>query len=50
MVAVAALLTIWGALGTGRPPAPAAMAVVSLLTIGVLTVLASWLDGGTRAR
>ena len=44
VVAVSALLTIWGALATGPPPAPAAMAVVSLLTIGVLTVLACWLD------
>lgn len=50
VVAVSALLTIWGALATGPPPAPAAMAVVSLLTIGVLTVLACWLDRGARAR
>jgi hypothetical protein len=49
VVAVSALLTIWGALATGPPPAPAAMAVVSLLTIGVLTVLACWLDRGARA-
>jgi hypothetical protein len=50
VVAVAALLTVWGALATAPPPVPAAMAVVSLLTIGVLTVLACWLDRETRAR
>ena len=50
VVAVPALLTIWGALATGPPPAPAAMAVVSLLTIGMLTALACWLDRGPRVR
>jgi hypothetical protein len=50
VVAVSALLTIWGALATGPPPVPAAMAVASLLTIGVLTVLAGWLERGARAR
>jgi hypothetical protein len=49
-VAVSAVLTIWGALATAPPPPPATMAVVSLLTIGVLTVLAFWLDRGTRVR
>jgi hypothetical protein len=50
VVAVSALLTIWGAVATGPPPAPAAMAGASLLTIGVLTVLAGWLDRGACAR
>jgi len=49
-VAIAALLTIWGALATTPPPMPAAMAVVSLLTIGALTALACWLERGTPAR
>ncbi len=50
VVAVSALLTIWGALVTAPPPTPAAMAVVSLLTIGALTALALWLDRRARGR
>ena len=50
VMTVSALLTIGGALATGPPPAPATMAVVSLLTIGVLTALAFWLDRGMSAR
>jgi len=49
VVGVSALLTIWGALATGPPPAPAAMAAVSLLTIGVLTVRAGGRDRWWRA-
>jgi hypothetical protein len=45
-VAVAALLTVWGALATAPPPAPAAMAVASLTMIGLLTGLAFWLERG----
>ena len=51
LVAVSALLTIWGALATGPASArPRRWRVVSLLTIGVLTVLARWLDRRARAR
>jgi hypothetical protein len=48
VLAVSALLTIWGALVVAPPPPHAAMAVVSLLMIGALTAVAFWLDRGAR--
>jgi hypothetical protein len=50
IVVMCALLTIRGGLATAPPPAAGAMAVVSLLMIGVLSALAFWLDHGDRAR
>jgi hypothetical protein len=44
LVALCALLTIMGGLATKPPPSARAMAMVSLVVIGLLAALASWLD------
>lgn len=49
-VALAGLLTIWGGVATGPPPAPSVVAVSSLITIGVISGLAFWLDPASRSR
>lgn len=50
VVGLAGVLTIWGAVATGAPPAPSVVAVSSLLTIGVISGLGFWLDRGSRRR
>ena len=49
-VAMCALLTVGGGLATTPPPSAGAMAMTSLATIGVLSVLACWLDPHPAAR
>ena len=50
LVALSALLTVLGGLATKPPPSGAAMAVTSLVAIGVLATLAFWLDRRGAAR
>jgi hypothetical protein len=44
LVVLCALLTVMGALAKEPPPSTEAMAAVSLATIGILSLLAGWLD------
>ena len=44
IVALSALLTVMGGLARRPPPSAGAMAATSLVAIGVLTALGSWLD------
>ena len=49
-VALCAALTVAGGLATKPPPSAGAMAATSLAVIGLLTVLAFWLDARAAAR
>jgi protein-S-isoprenylcysteine O-methyltransferase Ste14 len=44
LVVLCALLTVMGTLAKEPPPSTEAMAAVSLATIGILSLLAGWLD------
>ena len=50
VVTLCALMTIAGGLATKPPPSPGAMAGTSLAAIGLLSVLAFWLDPRETAR
>jgi hypothetical protein len=44
LLVLCALLTVMGGLANEPPPSAGAMAAVSLATIGILSLLAGWLD------